>query len=110
MCEKSSLEEYFSESHWLNNKHNYTLIMSCDKYFLLQSSLHFNDNKEQISKGNPGYDPPFKIDLSWKEFRTLALNVTPLDHNYQSVKPCCIPRVGCGSNCMCLLSPLPSGV
>jgi hypothetical protein len=61
MCKKSSLEEYFSESHWLNNKPYYILIVSQEKYFLLQSSLHFNNNEEQISRGNPEYDPFFKM-------------------------------------------------
>jgi hypothetical protein len=58
MCDKRSLEECFSESHWLNNEHNYTVML---QDFLLWASLHFSSGEGQISKQNPKYDPPFRI-------------------------------------------------
>ena len=35
--------------------------MSRNRYQLICSFLHFNDNAEQVPRGQPGYDPLFKI-------------------------------------------------
>ncbi|XP_063244776.1 piggyBac transposable element-derived protein 4-like [Bacillus rossius redtenbacheri] len=61
MCRKPSLKDYFSETSWLLRTPNFGEVMSRDKYFLLRSFVHFNNNANFVKKGLPEYDPLFKI-------------------------------------------------
>ena len=36
-------------------------VMPRNRYQLLNSFLHFNDNAEQVARGQPGFDPLFKV-------------------------------------------------
>uniref|UniRef100_A0A8C4S1I0 PiggyBac transposable element-derived protein domain-containing protein n=1 Tax=Erpetoichthys calabaricus TaxID=27687 RepID=A0A8C4S1I0_ERPCA len=36
-------------------------VMPHDRYVLLQSFIHFCDNKKQIPRGEPGYNPMYKV-------------------------------------------------
>lgn len=60
-CRKTSIEQYFSETCWVNSTPNYANIMSRDRYQNLRSFLHFANNNRQLPKTHVEYDPLFKI-------------------------------------------------
>ena len=53
------------EDHWVTTwpycNDTCSRIMTRDRFSLIMKFLHVNDNKKIIKKGNPGYDPIFKI-------------------------------------------------
>lgn len=59
ICAKPSLAEYWN-SFWLT-KTDIPSIMSRNRYQILQTFLHFNDNTNRIERGQPGFNPLFKI-------------------------------------------------
>lgn len=61
LVHKPNEESYFQDGFWLTKTPGFSKIFSRDQYQLIKSFLHFNDNANQIPKGNPGYDPLFKI-------------------------------------------------
>lgn len=61
MVDKATEESYFQDSFWLTKTPAFTKIFSRDSYQLIKSFLHFNDNAEQKPKGDPEYDPLYKV-------------------------------------------------
>ena len=60
LCEKPSLQSYWDE-WWLTQTSNFKNVMSCNRFHLLRSFLHFNDNSRHVPKGQYGYDILFKV-------------------------------------------------
>lgn len=61
LCNKSELFSYFENKFWLTQTPGFRQLFTKNKYFLMKSFLHFNDNINQIPKGNNGYDQLYKI-------------------------------------------------
>jgi len=59
LCTKPAIPDYWS-TYWLT-KTPFNNIMSRNRYQLLSSFLHFNNNENQIARGEPGYNPLFKV-------------------------------------------------
>ena len=53
------------EDHWIKSwpyaNTTFSRVMSRDRFSLIMKFLHLNDNKKYIKKGNPGYDPIYKL-------------------------------------------------
>ena len=60
LCSKPALADYWSLGS-VDKTPGFGDVMSGNRYQLLCSFLHFNDNAEQVPRGQPGYDPLFKI-------------------------------------------------
>lgn len=61
LCNKSELPSYFQNTFWLTRTPGFRELFTASKYTLIKSFLHFNNNENQIKKGNIGYDPLYKI-------------------------------------------------
>lgn len=73
LCSKPNIADYWN-TFWLTTT-PFKQVMSRNRYQLLSSFLHFNDNEKQIERGQPGYNPLFKI-------QTLLDIVDPLYESY----------------------------
>ncbi|CAG5133940.1 unnamed protein product [Candidula unifasciata] len=60
MCCKPAVSDYWSKNFWLNET-AYSRAMSRNRYQLLHRNLHFNNNDVRNERGQPGYDPLFKL-------------------------------------------------
>ncbi|KAG1697707.1 Activating signal cointegrator 1 complex subunit 2 [Nymphon striatum] len=60
LCSKNIIQDYW-ETYWLTKTLSYGQIMSRDRYLLLRSFLHFNNNANQPNKGDIDYDPLYKF-------------------------------------------------
>jgi hypothetical protein len=60
MCEKQELSDYF-EKYWLTSSPGFGTIFSRNRYQLLRSFLHMNNNEDRVERGQPGYSPTFKV-------------------------------------------------
>lgn len=61
LVSKPTEESYFQDNFWLTKTPAFSKIFSRDKYQLMKSFLHFNNNESQKPKGDPDYDPLYKI-------------------------------------------------
>lgn len=59
ICSKPEIAEYW-DKFWLTNV-RFGKVMSRNRFELLSSFIHFNDNSSQIPRGQPGYDPLHKV-------------------------------------------------
>ena len=59
ICCKPELEDYW-RTYWLTQV-AFGDVMSRNRYELISSFLHFNDNETRIERGNEGYDPLHKV-------------------------------------------------
>ena len=60
LCSKSSVDDYWSTALWLTYT-PFTSVMGRNRYQILNSFLHFNNNENRKERGQDGYDPLFKI-------------------------------------------------
>ena len=60
MCKKGAAVDHWRQILWLNET-PYIKVMSRDRYQIISSFLHFNDNTDYIPRGQDGYDALFKI-------------------------------------------------
>lgn len=58
--QKQNIRDYWSTDEILSTP-MYPRVMSANKYRLINSFLHFNDNVNQPKKGTPEYDPLYKV-------------------------------------------------
>jgi hypothetical protein len=56
---KPELADYWS-TYWLTSN-KFSDVMSRNRYQLLNTFLHFNDNDQRVARGQDGYDPLFKV-------------------------------------------------
>ena len=73
LCNKPSIADYWG-TYWLTHT-PFKQVMSRNRYQMLSSFLHFNDNENQVERGQPGYNPLYKI-------QTLLDIVDPLYESY----------------------------
>lgn len=59
-CGKNRIQDYW-DSYWLTRISGFKSVMSRDRYLLLRTFMHFNDNTLQPAKGQPNYDPLYKV-------------------------------------------------
>ena len=59
LCNKPAISDYWN-TYWLTTT-NFGDVMPRNRFELLQTFLHFNDVANQVSKGQDGYEPLFKI-------------------------------------------------
>ena len=59
LASKPAEEEYWS-TYWLTAL-EFSSVMPRNRYQLLKSFIHFNNNEERPRKDDPGYNPLFKI-------------------------------------------------
>ncbi|XP_041473820.1 piggyBac transposable element-derived protein 4-like [Lytechinus variegatus] len=57
---KSATDQYWEEN-WLLGTPGFSTVMCRNRYQLLNSMLHLVDNELRIPRGQPGYDPLFKV-------------------------------------------------
>ena len=60
LCSKPSLEDYWNQ-WWMTSTPSFGKVITRNRFKLLSSFLHFVDNSQRIERGNPGYNPLFKI-------------------------------------------------
>ncbi|KAL2102438.1 hypothetical protein ACEWY4_001606 [Coilia grayii] len=60
VVEKHELVDYWSE-FWLTYTPGFGKIMSRNRFQIILSFLHFNDNQNYIGRGQPGHDRLFKV-------------------------------------------------
>jgi hypothetical protein len=70
LCSKPKLSDYWA-LHGTDGTPFFREVMSRNRYQLLNSFIHFNDNELRVPRGGVGYDPLFKI-------RTLVDLIRPL--------------------------------
>lgn len=61
LCNKTEIFSYFENKFWLTHTPGFRQLFTKNKYFLLKSFLHFNNNINQMPKGTDGYDPLYKV-------------------------------------------------
>ena len=59
LCSKPTVASYWS-NYWLT-KTQFADVMPRNRFELLSTFLHFNNNEKQSERGSPGYNPLFKI-------------------------------------------------
>lgn len=74
MCSKPQVTDYWALSD-IDKTPGFREVMSRNRYQLISSFLHFCNNEERVARGQPGYDPLFKI-------RPLLDIVGPLGRTY----------------------------
>ena len=60
LTDKPAIKDYWATGDY-DNTTRFCEVMSRNRYELLSWFMHFNDNNKQVSKGEPGYDPLYKI-------------------------------------------------
>ncbi|XP_064630940.1 piggyBac transposable element-derived protein 4-like [Lineus longissimus] len=60
LCDKPAISDYF-ETYWLTGTPGYSTVMSRNRFQLIRSFFHMNDNTDKVPKGQPGHDPLFKV-------------------------------------------------
>jgi len=65
---KSSLRDYWSSRPIIHTPYAASLGMSRDRFLALLTMFHLNNNNAKVARGQPGYDPLFKI---WPVIDTL---------------------------------------
>ena len=60
LVNKPAINDYWS-CHWLFSTPGFKEVMQRDRFELITSFLHFNDNNLYIPRGEEGYDPLYKI-------------------------------------------------
>lgn len=60
LCDKPQIADYF-ENYWLTVTPGFSSIFSRNRFQMLRSFFHMNDNSERVRKGEPGYDTLFKV-------------------------------------------------
>ena len=60
LCSKSALEDYWEISNWVTYT-PFTKVLGRNRYQLIHSCLHFNNNDNRIDRGEVGYDALFKV-------------------------------------------------
>lgn len=61
LVHKPDIASYFQDSFWFTRTPGYGELFSRDRYLLIRSFLHFNDNRFSVPKGQDGYDPLYKV-------------------------------------------------
>ena len=61
LCPQNQAEDYFKTQHWLTDTPNFANVLTGRRFRELTSCLHFVNNDDRIEKGDPGYNPLFKI-------------------------------------------------
>ena len=59
ICSKPSLPEYWS-GFWLTRT-DFPSVLSRNRFQLLQTFMHLNDNSNRVERGEDGYNPLFKV-------------------------------------------------
>ncbi|XP_041949787.1 piggyBac transposable element-derived protein 4-like [Alosa sapidissima] len=74
LTRKPQIADYWSTQSSLGLTPNFARVMTRNRFQLLSSCIHFNDNSLRLERGQPGYDPLFKIrplmDLVLKSFQS----------------------------------------
>jgi hypothetical protein len=60
VCTKPKLPDYWALLG-IDKTPSFREVMSRNRYQLINSFLHFSDNEGRVAKGQPGYDPLYKI-------------------------------------------------
>ncbi|XP_064643065.1 piggyBac transposable element-derived protein 4-like [Lineus longissimus] len=60
LCWKPDIEDYF-EGQYLIGTSGFSYYMSRNRYELISSFFHFNNNADRVPRGEDGYDPLFKV-------------------------------------------------
>jgi len=58
---RSSLGDYWSLRPIIHNQYAASVAMSQDRFLTLLTMFHLNNNNAKAARGQPGYDPLFKI-------------------------------------------------
>jgi hypothetical protein len=61
MLRKSSLQDYWSLRPIIHTPYVASVAMSRDRFLALLTIFHLNNNDAKAARGQPGYDPLFKI-------------------------------------------------
>ena len=61
MLHKSSLQDYWSSHLIIHTPYAASVGMSRDRIFAILTMFHLNNNDAKAARGQPGYDPLFKI-------------------------------------------------
>ena len=61
MMKKPAIEDYWSQTNWSINTPAFSSVMSLKRYQLLLRFFHIRDNSTCLPRGDPNYDPLFKI-------------------------------------------------
>jgi len=69
MLHKSSLRDYWSSRLIIHTSYAASIGMSRDRFLAILTMFHLNNNDEKAARGQPGYDPLFKI---WPVIDTLT--------------------------------------
>ncbi|XP_041355399.1 piggyBac transposable element-derived protein 4-like [Gigantopelta aegis] len=60
IVQKHELEAYW-ETHWLFDTPGFAKVMQRNRFELILSFLHFNDNSQHVPRGEEGHDRLFKV-------------------------------------------------
>ena len=60
LCSKSSIDDYWATGAWLTYT-PFTQVMGRNRFQILNSFFHFNNNENRLERGQDGYDPLFKL-------------------------------------------------
>ena len=61
MIKKPAIEDYWSQTNWSINTPVFSSVMSLKRFQLLLRFFHIRDNSTCLPRGDPNYDPLFRI-------------------------------------------------
>jgi len=77
---KSSLRDYWSSRPIIHTPYAASVGMSRDRFLAILTMFRLNNNDEKAARGQPGYDPLFKIRLVIDTLTNKFQDVYTADH------------------------------
>ena len=80
LVEQLDIQEYWT-THEVTSTPFFKTVMPRDRFLLLFTFLHFNDNDNYIARGQEGYDPLYKLG-KMNQLMTKSFSDNPANHCY----------------------------